>query len=267
MDCQDVREHFEELLQGRLAADSAEAVQAHLAGCASCREALAVQRAVRAMIRSGAPRYTAPPELRARIAAHAGAPAEGPGQALSAWWGWTRAPRWSLAALAGTLAALLAVWGPSLWTARDPVDRLVARGLAEYKEYARKAAPRPVPDVAALLESLRSQLNFPFEPVFTGDAQVHVVSAQVSDLSGRPAATLVYRDGAGRYSTLFLMPEMGIAIPEGGRMPIETFKPYHRVEGGKQVFLWKQRNLACLLVVDGNEADGAAIFLKVRKSV
>jgi hypothetical protein len=177
-----------------------------------------------------------------------------------------RARRWSLAAVAGTLAVLLAVWAPSLWTSRDPVARLVAGGLAEYQEYARRAAPRPATDPATLLRPVQSQLDFPFEPVFQGDPQVQLVSAQVSDLAGRRAATLVYRDAVGRYATLFLLPDAGIAIPEQGRMPIETYKPYHQLAGGKQVFLWKQRSLACLLVVDGNEADGAALFLKIRKT-
>jgi anti-sigma factor RsiW len=254
------------MVRGHLAAGRAEALEAHLAGCASCREALEIQRAVRTMIRARAPRYSAPPKLRARIETRVGIPAERPGPERSARWAWKWGPCWALPALAGTLALLLAVWGPSLWTSRDPVGRLVAQGLDEYNEYARKSAPRPVTNAAALLEPIRSQLDFPFEPVFPGDAQVHLVSAQVSDLVGRRAATLVYRDGAGRYSTLFLMPEAGIAIPEQGRMPIEAYKPYHQVAGGKQVFLWKQRSLACLLVVDGNEADGAALFLKVRKS-
>ncbi len=266
MDCQEVREQLEEMVRGRLAASAAEALEAHLAGCASCREALEVQRAVRAMVRAGAPRYAAPSELRARIGAQVDARAERPRSAGAAWWPWKRLPRWSLAAMAGTLAVLLAVWGPSLWTTRDPVARLVAGGLAEYREYARRAAPRPATDPAALLKPLQSELDFPFEPVFEGDPQIHLVSAQVSDLAGRRAATLVYRDGAGRYSALFLMPETGIPIPEQGRVSIEAYKPYHQATEGKQLFLWKQRNLACLLVIDGSEADGVALFLKIRKA-
>ena len=262
MECQEAREQLEEMIRGHLAAGAGEALEAHLAGCASCREALEVQRAVRAMVRAGAPRYAAPPDLRARIGAQTGARIERPRSAGAAWW----VPRWSLAAAAGALAVLLAVWGSSLWTARDPVARLVAGGMAEYREYASRAAPRPATDPATLLKPLQSQLEFPFEPVFEGDPQVHLVSAQLSDLAGRRAATLVYRDVAGRYSALFLMPETGIPIPEQGRMSIEAYKPYHRVTEGKQLFLWKQRNLACLLVVDGSEADGVALFLKIRKA-
>jgi anti-sigma factor (TIGR02949 family) len=266
MNCQDVREQLEEILRGDFPAGSAEALQVHLAGCAACRETLEDQRAVRAVVRAEAPRYVAPPGLRARIEARLGTPMERPRTASPAWWSWTRSPRWGLVAAAGTLVVLLAVWAPSLWTARDPVARLMAAGLAEYQEYARRAAPRPATDPALLLAPLRSQIDFPFEPIFLGDPEVHLVSAQVSELAGRRAATLVYRDAAGRYATLFLMPGMGIAIPEQGRMPIETYAPYHRVTDGKQVFLWKQRNLTCLLVIDGSRADGAALFLKIRRT-
>jgi hypothetical protein len=62
------------------------------------------------------------------------------------------------------------------------------------------------------------------------------------------------------------MPEGGIVIPDGGRMPIETFKPYHTEAKGHQLLLWKQRNLACLLVSDLDQAGIASMFLKVRKT-
>jgi mycothiol system anti-sigma-R factor len=266
MNCQDAREQFEALIRGRLEAAGAEALQAHLAGCASCRDALQVQREVRALIQAEAPRYAAPPELRARIRARVLGPAQRPGPVRPARRAWVRSPRWALAALVGALAVAAAVWGPSLWTARDPVGRLMARALAEHEEYVRAAAPHPTADPAALLEPVQAQAGFAFEPVFRGDAQVHLVNAMLGHLPGTRSAAFVYRDDAGRYATLFLMPEAGIAVPEQGRMPIETYKPYHQAAAGKQLFLWKQRQLAWVLVVDGSREDGAALFLKVRKA-
>jgi hypothetical protein len=50
-------------------------------------------------------------------------------------------------------------------------------------------------------------------------------------------------------------------------MPIETFKPYHRVVSGRQLLFWKQGSLACLLVSDLDQAGLASMFLKVRKAV
>jgi anti-sigma factor (TIGR02949 family) len=266
MNCQDAREQLEALIRGSLATEAAEGLQAHLAACPSCREALEVQRGIRALIRAEAPRYAAPPALRARIQDQVLARAEPAAPGRAAWRAWLRGPRWAVAALAGALAVAAVVWGPSLWMARDPVGRLVARALAEHEEYARAAAPHRPADPAALLGSVRSQAGFAFEPVFQGDAQIHLVNAMLSELAGARAATFVYRDAAGRYATLYLMPEAGVTIPEQGRLPIETFKPYHRVAAGRQVFLWKQRQLACLLVVEGSQAEGADLFLKVRKT-
>jgi hypothetical protein len=117
------------------------------------------------------------------------------------------------------------------------------------------------------VRELKGQLDYPFEPIFTGDSGEQLVAGKVSDLSGKRAATFVYRDGAGRYTTLFLMPEAGIVIPTEGRMPIETFKPYHRLVSGRQLLLWKQGNLACLLVSDLDQAGLAAMFLKIRKAI
>jgi hypothetical protein len=184
----------------------------------------------------------------------------------SGWRAWLRSHPWTVGSLAGTIAVLLLVWGGTLWLARDPVSRLAARVVAEHVEYAKEMMNRPTPDPLALLSELRSQVDFSFEPVFRGDSQVQLVAGLVSDLLGKRAATFVYRDGSGRYTTLFLMPEAGTVIPAENRMPIETFKPHHRVTSGRHLLLWKQQNLACLLVSDLDEAGMAAMFLKIRKA-
>lgn len=144
--------------------DVVEAVHAHMGQCADCAALLQLEVRIRALIRAQAPRYTAPPTLKARV------------------------------------------------------------------------------------QDLLAESASPKESVTHG------------------AAAFVYRDGSGRYTTLFLMPEAGIVIPDEGRMPIETFKPYHRVTSGRQLLLWKQRNLACLLVSDLDQAGMASMFLKIRKT-
>jgi hypothetical protein len=60
------------------------------------------------------------------------------------------------------------------------------------------------------------------------------------------------------------MPEAGVEIPQDSRLPIESFKPYHRAASGKQFLLWKQRNLAWLLVSDLPQPQAAKMFLKIR---
>ena len=76
------------------------------------------------------------------------------------------------------------------------------------------------------------------------------MAGKVSDLPGKRVATFVYRDGSGRYTTLFLLPEAGVEIPAEGRIPIERFTPYHRVVSGRQLLFWKQGRLAYLPLRD-----------------
>ncbi len=168
--------------------------------------------------------------------------------------------------LAGAVAILLLVWAGILWVGRDPTSPLANRAVAEHVEYAKEAMNRPAPDPQPLVESLRSLVSFSFGPVFLGDSQVQLVASMVSDLSGKRAATFVYRDALGRYTTLFLMPEAGTVVPTEGRMPIETFKPHHRIASGRHVLLWKQRDLACLIVSDLDEGGLTTMFLKIRKA-
>ena len=262
MECAEAREHLSDLNRGRLEAGTAEAVRAHVGQCAPCAAALQREAEVRALIQAWAPRYAAPPALRSRIQAVMAQDAFGG----SAWRTWLRGHPWTIGSLAAAVAVLLLVWGGTLWMARDPVSRLAARAVAEHVEYARQTMDRSVPDPLALVRELRSQVDFSFEPIFRGDSQVQLVAGLVSDLLGKRAAAFVYRDGSGRYTTLFLMPEAGTTIPAENRMPIETFKPHHRVTSGRHLLLWKQRDLACLLVSDLDEAEMAAMFLKVRKA-
>jgi len=116
------------------------------------------------------------------------------------------------------------------------------------------------------MRELHAKVDYALDPVFPGDAQQQLVAGMVSDLPGKRAATFVYRDGSGRYTTLFLLPEAGLDIPAEGRLPIETFTPYHRVVSGRQLLLWKQGRLAYLLVSDLDQAESVSMFLKVRKA-
>jgi len=279
MDCSEAREHLSDLNRGRLEADTAEVVRAHVGQCATCAAALQAEAGIRTLIRAQAPRYSAPLALKARIQAllvesaspkesvtHVAAPGTRPTAGQSRWRDLFRGHSWTVGSLAGAVAVLLVVWASWLWLARDPVSLLADRAVAEHVEYVKDTMTRPAADPSAVMGEVKSQVGFAFEPVFPGDSQVQLVAGMVSDLRGRRAATFVYRDGSGRYTTLFLMPEAGIVIPDKGRMPIETFKPYHRVTSGRQLLLWKQRNLACLLVSDLDQAGMAFVFLKIRKT-
>ena len=263
MECAEAREHLADLNRGQLGADLTQAVRGHVEQCASCRGALEADAEIRTLVRAQVPRYSAPPALRARIEGLIGRPTRGE---RAAWWRWLRLHPWPVGAVAGAACVLLLVWAGNLWMVRDPVSLLAAQAVAEHVEYTKEVKTRPAPDPVALLRELRPQVDFPFEPVFQGDPQVQLVAALVGELSGKRAATFIYRDTAGRYTTLFLMPGAGVVVPEGERMPIETFKPHYRAASGRSLLLWKHRDLAWLLVSDLEKTEVPAMYLKVRKA-
>lgn len=269
MECAAVQELLNDLNRGRLESGLGEAVRAHVAGCTSCAHALNFDAELRARLRAEAPRYAASPALRARLQVLAADIAPAPGPVLErpgGWRGWIARHPWPVATLAGAVAVVLLAWAGWLWLARDPVSLLAARAIDEHAEYAKRTMSRSTPDPQAVVQDLKRRLGYALDPVFPGDSHLQLVGGSVSDLPGRRAAALIYRDPANRYTTLYLMPEGGIDVPREGRLSIEKYTPHHRVVSGRQLLLWKQRGLACLIVSDMDEAGTAAAFLKIRKA-
>jgi anti-sigma factor (TIGR02949 family) len=255
MDCGDARDRLPEFERNELSPEAASGVRAHLAACAGCREVAEADARLRALLRTRAPRFEAPPAVRRRVAEmlEAGAPRR-----------WRDRPAWWVGLSVGLAAAtVLLVWVGARWLRPDPVSQLVAEALHEHAEYVQEAMPRQTPDPRALLQAVGATVQFPVEPVFRGDAQVQLVAATGSQIRGRHAAALIYRSAAGIYSTLFLLPQ-DVPIPEGGRMAIQTYKPHHRVAEDRHLLLWKQRGLTYLLVSDLPEGELPGIFLKIR---
>lgn len=264
MDCREARDLLADLTRNQLDRDVADAVRAHATECASCAEALRVEATMHALIRERAPRYPAPPALRARVQA---ALSDAGRRPAAGWRSWLSLHPWRAGGVAAALAALVAVWVGTTWLAADPVSRLVSRAVDEHVEYAREAMHRPAPEAAGLLSALRSRAGFPLGALFPGDADTQLISTTTAELRGTPAVALVYRNGPDRYVTLLLMPGADVTIPAEDRLAIQTFKPHHRVASGKQILYWKQNDLACLMVSDLDRAGTAALFLKIRKAV
>src|SRR5262245_53337108 len=122
-------ERLSEYLDGDLGDRDRIAIEAHLADCAPCREALEEMRAV--VDRAHALEATGPdhdlwPAIAARIEASS-RPA--PARRTAPWWGWRLSltlPQASLAAV-----ALVAITAGAMWWTVGRAPQLVTRGLSE----------------------------------------------------------------------------------------------------------------------------------------
>jgi anti-sigma factor RsiW len=174
-------------------------IDAHLVGCAECRNALEVHDAVRS--RLAAERPAAPsPDLRARIAAAidavpapvvVAAPARRAANQRSIVWlavaGWVAAI---------VLAIALVVQSPSSPT-RAAGTRAIAAPVAQVpllgaiaEDYAR-VSRGVLPGRARDLSAVRAAVSFPIEPLRAPD--LRLLGAWTTSVRGEPAAVLAYR--------------------------------------------------------------------------
>ncbi len=257
MNCQEARDHFPELEGSQLASSVEREVRSHLDACPDCRRALEADLQLRELLRTHAPRFETPLGLRHQVAALLEGRRVAARRRRLAW------KTWLPVGFAAAAAAVLIVWvNPGLFRP-NAVAGLTADAVHEHAEYTREAMALPAPDPTAVLAPLRPRLAFALDPVFRGDGEVHLMTAAMSDIAGHPAAALTYRNSAGVYSTLFLIPR-DVAMPTESRMTIQSYKPYHRAADGRQMLLWKQRGLTYVLVSDLAEQDLPAMFLRIR---
>jgi anti-sigma factor RsiW len=174
-------------------------IDAHLVGCAECRNALEVHDAVRS--RLAAERPAAPsPDLRARIAAAIDAvpepvvvpaPAPRADRQRSVVWlavaGWVAAVVLAIALFVQSPASSKRAAGTRAIAA--PVEQVpLLGGIAE--DYAR-VSRGVLPGRARDLSAVRAAVPFPIEPLRAPD--LRLLGAWTTSVRGEPAAVLAYR--------------------------------------------------------------------------
>ena len=174
-------------------------IDAHLVGCAECRNALVVHDAVRS--RLAAERPAAPsPDLRARIAAAidavpapviVAAPAPRANRQRSIVWlavaGWVAAAVLAIALLVQSPVSPKRTAGTRAISA--PVEQVpLLGGIAE--DYAR-VSRGVLPGRARDLSAVRAAVSFPIEPLHAPD--LRLLGAWTTSVRGEPAAVLAYR--------------------------------------------------------------------------
>jgi hypothetical protein len=80
----------------------------------------------------------------------------------------------------------------------------------------------------------------------------------------RRAACLIFKSGD-VISILYVFPASDLAIPAENRRKIEGYAPYLAAIHERRVLLWKQQDLAYLIVTRLNEPQLDQLFLSIRK--
>ncbi len=203
------------------------------------------------------PRHAAPARLRAAIAETAT-----PRRAQ---------PVWLVAALSAAATALALVLAflpllPHILPA-DPAERLVRSVVAEH-ERALMWGARHSEVIPAALPWLTQESGIGLARVFVGDDRLTLVGAEPVYHDGRRGMALYYRDADGHLVTYTVLPAPGLPLPERRRVQIGRFRPALLHDGGFSAWVWKQGDLACVIVADMvSEADLASFrdyFVRVR---
>jgi mycothiol system anti-sigma-R factor len=188
MDCKDAARLIEPYLDGELDRDEARALEAHVDGCAECREALEALGKLRHAVRTEAPHYAAPDALRERIA-QASLPAAAPlrrQRRVPAWW------RLAAACLVAFVAG-----GVVTWAARpSPANDQVARDLFA-SHWRSLAAASPVDVVSSDRHTVRPWFagKLPQAPLVHdfADRGFPLVGGRIDYAGGERVPVLVYR--------------------------------------------------------------------------
>lgn len=263
-ECRAVRALVPDLLAGELEPDAAAAVEDHAGSCPGCGEVLAGEREVREAVRARATRFAAPAPLRERVAALL-APPRGPRGFLA---GLFATPGRAAAVSAAAVALLLGASFSLLLSRRaEPIERLAEISLTEHVRAGLSQAWHPGPaGREVLLRYLREQLDLPLDRLFAGDAELEFLGIYPTVIMGEKGVAILYRDRSGRTSTLIAIPGRGLTIPAGGRMQIETFRPYLTRAERHTLLIWKEQKMTYSLVSEQGEEDLARVYLKIRKS-
>lgn len=248
MDCRDARAALSDHQRGRLDPHERAEFSAHLAGCADCAHADAVERALTDALTHRLPAPRASTALRERLARTAASPPR---------LAWRRA----LVPLAAAALALL-VTVPALLYERGAAARatltanMVNEAVADHLRVVQ--AQRPLEIESGGVHQVRPWFEgrLDFSPVvpFAGDATVPLRGGALAYFLDRKAAALVY--GLRLHTvTLFVFRPDDLPWPTRGLERVGGRDVYRAYSRGFTVLLWQANGLGYALVSDADPRE------------
>jgi mycothiol system anti-sigma-R factor len=264
--CDEARERFEDLLHDRLSPADSQALRQHLSECPRCLEELDAAGLIAALIRHRASYHRAPDHLRQSILREVQRQQTLTGrlsQALNALW--TTPP--VLCATTAVLALALALPLYHRWvgSAPDPAARVVGEARRDYDRLLLNYPPHGTnpAEPTQIQQWFQQTLNFSPAIHFWGNQEIRLLRGYPTYLMERRAACLIFKMGDA-ISTLYIFPGGDIPIPPHNRRQINGYAPYQATAQDQRVLLWRQGELAFLIVSRLTSSELDQLFLRIR---
>jgi anti-sigma factor (TIGR02949 family) len=213
----DHRQYIEQYLSadvdGELSSAERQAVAAHLADCAECRERLSAERALKGLLKERLPVVAAPPELRRRIIAALDRETAQPAVRS---FRLARQPLWMGAALAAAAAVLVVILIriPGQPPANSTFDAAVKDYLSSQQSFASAPGLDSLPQLAV---ALANEFGYPWVWDFSS-LGLSLTGARIDHLPGGKAmAYSLYKGPRGSILCINFR-ELAYRPPPGGKL-------------------------------------------------
>ena len=266
MTCDEAREQFEDLLHDRLSATESQSLRQHLSECPRCLEELDTAGVIAALIRHRASYHRAPDHLRESILREVRRQRTLITQLRDLLHIlWTTPPVLCATTAILVLAIALPLYHRWAVPAPDPAARIVGEATRDYRRLLLNYPPHGTnpAEPIQIQQWFQQTLNFSPAIQFWGNQEIRLLRGYPTYIMERRAACLIFKMGDA-ISTLYIFPGADIPIPPRNRRQINGYAPYQATAREQQVLLWRQGELAFLIVSPLTNPELDQLFLRIR---
>jgi len=264
--CDEAREQFEDLLHDRLSAAQSQSLRQHLSDCPRCMEELDTAGVIAALIRHRASYHRAPDHLRQSILQEVRREWRLVGRLRDALHTlWTTPPVLCATTAILVLAVALPLYHRWAVPASDPAARVVGEVARDYHRLLLNYPPHGTnpAEPTQIQQWFRQTLSFFPAIQFWGNQEIRLLRGYPTYIMERRAACLIFKTGDA-ISTLYIFPGADIPIPPHNRRQIDGYAPYQVTAREQRVLLWRQGELAFLIVSPLTNPELDQLFLRIR---
>jgi anti-sigma factor (TIGR02949 family) len=264
--CDEARERFEDLIHERVSTEESQALRQHLSECPRCMEELDIAGVIASLIRQRTSYHRAPDHLRALIVRDIRRRRSLAGRLHAVLLAlWSTPPALSATTALLVLALALPLYHHWVVPKADPAARAVGEVARDYRRLLLNYPPHGTNPAEPTQIQYWFQQTLGFVPAihFWGNQDFRLLRGYPTYIMERRAACLIFKSGED-ISTLYVFPGGDIPIPPHNRRQINGYTPYETTAQDRRVLLWKQGELAFLIVSALTDAELDQFFLRIR---